>query len=204
MGTYINVVIGHAVGESFTFTLHTTNAAGNLAGAAAAFHTAIGLLWNGVASPADSIKQLFNGTTGIDETVTTELDPLTGKNLGQIRNAEALVGTDAGASLPPQCATVVSCRTAKVTRAGRGRFFLPPMTVNKVDTGRILAAAVTQSVTASQKMIQSLNGAGYTAIVYHRKTRTSDNITSVDVGNVFDTQRRRRDKLIEVRTSLSV
>lgn len=204
MGTYANVVYGHAVGESFTWTMHTTNAAGSLSGAAAAFHTAVDLMWNGVASPADSIKQLFNATTGIDETVTTELDPLTGKNLSQVRNAEALIGTSAGASLPPQVALTVSLRTAKVTRAGRGRFYLPAMSVSQVSSGRVLAAAQSSAVTAAQKMIQSLNGAGYTVVVYHRTTRTSDAVTSVDVGDVFDTQRRRRDKLIEVRSSLSV
>lgn len=204
MGTYVNVVMGHVAGESFTFTFHTTNAAGNLAGASAAAHTAVDLLWNGVASPADSIKQIYPAGTGIDETVTTELSPVTGKNMGQVRVAEALVGTNAGASMPPQNAIVVSLRTALFTRAGRGRFFLPAPSVNSVDTGRILAATVSSCATAAQKMIQSLNGAGYTVCVYHRSTRTTDAVTSVDVGNVFDTQRRRRDKLVETRTSLSV
>lgn len=204
MGTYANVVYGHAVGESWTFTMHTTNAAGNLAGAAAAFHTAIGLWWNGIASPADSVKQLYNATTGVDETVTTELDPVTGKNTGQVRNAEALIGTGIDPSLPPQNALVVSLSTAVPRRLGRGRFYMPPVTTGQVDAGRVLAACVSSAKTAAQKMIQSLNGAGYQVVIYHRSNRTFDAVIGGNVGDVFDTQRRRRDKLIETRSPFTV
>jgi len=204
MGTYICVANGTEAGETFTFTLHTFNAAGTVAGAAAAWHTALGLLWNGVAPPADSIKQLIPTTSSIISSSATEIDPLTGKNLGQVITAEALAGTDATGPVPPQCAVTVSLRTAVFNKAGRGRFYLPALSTDKVSAGRILAGAVTQIVTASQKMIQSLNGAGYTVVVYHRASRTHDNVVSVNVGDVFDTQRRRRDKLVEARTSLSV
>lgn len=204
MGLYRNVITGHESGESFTFTFSTFNAAGTVAGAAAALNTAIGLLWNGVASPADSIKQLYPAATGIDQTFAVEIDPLTGHQLGKTVNAAALVGTDANGPLPPQCACVVSLRTALFTKRGRGRFYLPAFSTDKVAAGRILAAAVTQVATAAQKMVQSLNGAGYTVCVYHRDTKTHDNVVTVDVGDVFDTQRRRRDKLIETRTSLAV
>lgn len=204
MPEFVNTVNGHEVGETFTFTVHTYNAGGNLAAAAAAFNTAVALLWNGVASPADSIKQLIPTVCGIDQTTTVQLDPLTGKNLGKIATAQALVGTDANGPLPPQCSAVVSLRSAIFTRAGRGRFYLPTFATDKVAAGRILAGAVTQTVTAAQKFVQSLNGAGYTVVVYHRSTRTHDNVVSVDVGDVFDTQRRRRDKLVEVRSSLAV
>jgi hypothetical protein len=204
MGLYRNVVTGHEAGESFTFTFSTFNAAGTVAGAAAALHTAIGLLWNGVATPADSIKQLIPTVCGIDQCFAVEISALDGKQLGKVVNAEALVGTNANGPLPPQCSCVVSLRSAVFTKAGRGRFYLPTFATDKVSGGRILAAAVTQVATAAQKMVQSLNGAGYTVCIYHRQTKTHDNVVTVDVGDVFDTQRRRRDKLIEVRTSLAV
>ena len=204
MGTYICVANGTEAGETFTFTLHTFNAAGTVAGAAAAWHTALGLLWNGVATPADSIKQLIPTTSHIISSSATEIDPLTGKNLGQVITAEALVGTDANGPVPPQCAVTVSLRTAVFNKAGRGRFYLPAYGTDKVLAGRILPLAVTQTATAAQKMVQSLNGAGYTVCVYHRASRTHDNVVSVNVGDVFDTQRRRRDKLVEARTSLAV
>lgn len=204
MGTYALVANGSQAGETFTFTLHVFNAAGTVAGAAAAWHTALGLLWNGVASPADSIKQLVPTTSSITQSSATEIDPLTGKNLGQVVTAEALPGTDATGPVPPQCAVVVSLRTALFNKSGRGRFYLPSLSTDKVAAGRILGTAVTQMATAAQKMVQSLNGAGYTVCVYHRKTKTHDNVVTVNVGDVFDTQRRRRDKLVEARTSLAV
>jgi hypothetical protein len=204
MGTYVLVANGTEAGETFTFTLHAFNAAGTVAGAAAAWHTALGLLWNGVAPPTDSIKQNIPTTSSITSSSATEIDALTGKNLGQVITAEALVGTDATGPVPPQCCVVVSLRTAVFNKSGRGRFYLPAISTDKLTAGRITGTVVTQIVTASQKMIQSLNGAGYTVCVYHRGPRTHDNVVTINVGDVMDTQRRRRDKLVEVRTSLSV
>ena len=204
MGTYVLVANGAQVGESFTFTLHAFNAAGTVAGAAAAWHAALGLLWNGVATPADSIKQLIPTTSSITNSSATEIDPLTGKNMGQVQTTETLVGTDATGPLPPQVAVVVSLRTSLFNKSGRGRFYLPTFGTDKCSSGRILALAVTQAATAAQKMVQSLNGAGYTVCVYHRSTKTHDNVVNVSVGDVWDTQRRRRDKLIEARTTLAV
>lgn len=204
MGTYRLVATGHEAGESFTFTMSAFNAAGTVAGAAAAWSTAVRLMWNGVASPADSIKQLIPTTSGIDISSATEIDPLTGKNLGQVQTAETLVGTDASGPLPPQCSIVVSMRTALFNKSGRGRFYLPTFGVDVLAAGRLPTTARLQTTTAAQKMVQSLNGAGYTVCIYHRTTKTHDNVVSVNVGDVYDTQRRRRDKLIESRLSLSV
>lgn len=191
-------------GEVFSFTLHCDNVAGTLSGAGSAWHTALGLLWNGVASPADSIKQLISTTIGIDASVVDALDPLTGKNDAQLVTAETLVGTSAADPLVNQAAVVVSLRTAKATKAGRGRFYLPPFGEDETTAGLLLATPRGQVATAAQKMIQSLNGAGYTVGVWHRNSLTQDAVVSVDVSNVIGTQRRRRDKIVPVRSSLSV
>jgi hypothetical protein len=191
-------------GEVFNFTLHCQNIAGTLSGAASAWHTALGLLWNGVASPADSIKQVIATTIGIDASVVDALDPLTGKNDAQLVTAETLVGTNATDPLLNQNAIVVSLRSAKATRAGRGRFYLPPPSEDQTTLGLLLATPRGQIATASQKMIQSMNGAGYTIGVYHRKTITHDVVVSTDVSNVVGTQRRRRDKIVPVRSSFTV
>lgn len=204
MPTYANVVTGHTLGESFTWTLHTFNAGGNTAGAAAALHTAVDLMWNGAAPPADSIKQLVCADDGIDQTTAIELDPLTGKNLSKVETAETLVGTNASECLPPQCSCCVSLTTALPQKKGRGRFYLPAFGVDQIAGGRIIAAATASVKNAAQALIQSLNGAGYTVVIYHRSDRTHDNVTGGNVGNVFDTQRRRRNKLVEVRSSFSV
>jgi hypothetical protein len=41
-------------------------------------------------------------------------------------------------------------------------------------------------------------------VIYHRGLGTTSLVTSLDVGDVIDTQRRRRNKLIEARTSRPV
>jgi hypothetical protein len=191
-------------GEQFVFTLHAQNAGGTLAGAGSAWHTAIGLLWNGVATPADSIKQCVPTTIGIDASVVDQLNALTGKNDAQLVTSEALVGTNAADPLVNQDSVVVSLRTAKATKAGRGRFYLPPFGEDQTTAGLLLATPQGQVSTAAQKMVQSLNGAGYIVGVFHRKTNTIDAVVSVDVSNVVGTQRRRRDKIVPTRSSHTV
>jgi len=191
-------------GEVFNFTLHAENISGTLSGAGAAWHTALGLLWNGVATPADSIKQCIPTTIGIDASVVDQLDALTGKNDAQLVTTETLVGTNATDPLVNQDAVVVSLRTAKATKAGRGRFFLPPFGEDQTTAGLLLATPRGQVATAAQKMVQSLNGAGYIVKVFHRTSITADTVTSVDVSNVVGTQRRRRNKIVPVRSSFTV
>jgi hypothetical protein len=82
--------------------------------------------------------------------------------------------------------------------------YMPVMTVTQVVAGRLVVADQTRIATAAQKALQSLATAGYIPIIYHRTTRTFDPIVSVDVGDVWDTQRRRRDKLIETRVRLNL
>lgn len=188
-------------GERFTFSVHTEKAAGDVVDAASAWSTAINLLWLGAATPADSIKQLYPAGTIVDELVTTELSPTTGKNVHQAISTPSLAGTGSGAALPPQTAICVSLRTDLPTRAGRGRFFLPAPIVTVSSSGRISATPLGQIVAAVQGMMQSLAGDLYPAVIYHRNTLTTDLILTIDVGDVFDTIRRRRDKLIEVRSS---
>jgi hypothetical protein len=57
---------------------------------------------------------------------------------------------------------------------------------------------------AASDMLSSLLGDGYVPVLYSRTTHTTNEITSLDVGDVLDTQRRRRSKLVEVRTSRTV
>lgn len=186
-------------GERFTFSIHTEKAAGDIVTAASLWSDAIDLLWNGAATPADSIKQLYPAATTVDDLVTTELSPTTGKNVAQAVTAPALAGTGSGAALPPQTAICVSLRTSLPTRAGRGRFFLPAPIVAESSSGRLNATAQGQVLAAVTGMLQFLGTNLYPAVIYHRDDRTTTLVTSTDVGDVFDTIRRRRDKLIEAR-----
>lgn len=205
MSFYRMTARGHLPqGEQFAFSFHTENIGGTLSGAGAALHTALGLLWNGVATPADSIKQCIPSSIGIDASVVDQLDPLTGKNDLQLLTSETLVGTNASDPMINQDSVVVSLRTARATRAGRGRFYLPPFGEDMSTAGLLLATPQGQVSVAVQKMVQSLNGAGYIVGVFHRSTITQDAVVSVDVSSVIGTQRRRRNKVIGTRNSHTV
>ena len=205
MTVFRNVARGSLIdGEQFTFSVHTEQAGGDITSAASAWADAIALLWDGAAPPADSITQLYPAGTTVDELVTTQLSPTTGKNVLQAVSSPALAGTGSGAALPPQTAICVSLRTALPTRAGRGRFFLPAPIVTVSSAGRIGSTARGQVLAAAEGMLNSLQSNLFPAVVYHREDFTTDIVTGVKVGDVFDTIRRRRDKLVEAYVSAAL
>jgi hypothetical protein len=53
-------------------------------------------------------------------------------------------------------------------------------------------------------MLNVLSISSATPVLYHRDLLTTTTIVTVDVGNVFDAQRRRRNKLVETRQSRPV
>src|SRR6267378_6065803 len=182
-------------GEEFTFSVHVNAGAASVTATLAAWDTAIGLLWNGVATPADSVKQLYSTASSVVELSSTSLDPSTGRNVAQAKQSVSFVGTSGAASLPPNVATCVSLRTDTPTKAGRGRFFLPGMDFGAVSAGRLAATPQGQALAAAVGMLSSLSGAGFPVVILHRATMTATTVTSVDIGDVFDTITRRRDKL---------
>lgn len=191
-------------GESFTFGIHSEKAAGNIAAAHSAWAAAVDDLWNGTATPADSIKQLYPSSIHVDEVVSTELDPITGHNVLQERTGVSLVGTGSGSALPQEVAVCVSLRTSLPTRAGRGRFFLPSPILTTVSASRLASTPQGQILAAAALMLGDMNTATYTVVILHRSTMTTDEVVSVDVGDVFDSMRTRRDKLREVRVSTTL
>lgn len=121
-------------------------------------------------------------------------------------------GSTTGNMCPPQDSMVVSTNTPRLGNRGRGRYFLPAMGVSDIESdgrmsstakGNLLTAqvamlegmAITDSITPSLWVIPAVIGSPWTEY---------GQITSIDIGNVVDTQRRRRRSLIEVRTSSDV
>lgn len=188
-------------GEQWTFTLHTQKTAGVLADAHSAWVAAVNDLWDGITPPDDSITQLFCDSLTVDELVTTELDAVTGKNVAQTRSQPALAGTGTADCLPHEVAVAVSLRTALPTHAGRGRFYLPSPTLDECVEARLRSSAQLSILNASVLMLEDLITSTYVPVIYHRSSKTGTVLTSIDVGDVFDSQRRRRDKLVEVRQS---
>lgn len=205
MAFYRISVHGHILTdlERFIWTWHVQDAGGLADTIAADAATAVTLMWNGPPTPASSILQLVPVTTAPDEVVVDELDGA-GKNVAQGAQTLALVGTNVTESMPPNVTVAVSTRTALPTRRGRGRFFLPPFGVG-TDVGGLLTATARGQIAAAVKAaLDSLNANGHQPVIYHRDLNSGTPITAIDVGNVFDQQERRRDKITEVRTRLNL
>lgn len=204
MAFYRGTVKGHLEGgEVFNFTLHFLAVTGQAAVMAVDLATAVTKMWSGTNTPAGNITALYPAAIGVDGVVVDELDSA-GKNVSQGRQSLALVGTGTDEPLPPQNSVVVSLRTNVPTRAGRGRIFLPsPVTTTVIDQ-RLDSAAQGDVLHGALAMLNSMTADGWTTVIYHRGSDSGDQVVSIDVGDVFDTQRRRRNKLVETRVSATL
>jgi hypothetical protein len=203
MTIYRHVASGIFPGEVWSCTMHTTGTL-SLAAANAAWVTAWGTFWNGVTPPTDNIDQLIATQVETTSLATSILDPVTGKQTTKLGASSALLGTNAGATLPPQDAVVVTWRTALQTKNGRGRMYLPVFGADTLTVGRLSTASATKVANGAKNFLDSLVGAGLTPSIFNRTTKVSTAITGGDIGDVIGTQRRRRGDLAEVRTSFLV
>lgn len=110
--------------------------------------------------------------------------------------------------LPLQVSVVASHRTGQLGRKGRGRMFIPGIASGNIVNGLIANSGVSDFVDVQVALLEALKvdtlAFGVRAIVTGKPFVPYAVITSVDCGNVADTQRRRRAQLIEARTSGSV
>jgi hypothetical protein len=193
MALYRHRLEGTFPGETWSFGLYTDS---NLS------LTAMHSQWEtGITNFWATASALFCTDVVATRATTVELDPATGKQLTGLESARSDAGTSTAECLPFQCAPVVTLRTDTLSRAGRGRFYAPSLAVDSLAGGRMSTAARDTLTDAAQDLVQGLTSAGGTLVIYHRGSGTTTPVTSLDVGDVIDTQRRRRSKLIEARTS---
>lgn len=197
---------GHIGTEDFwDTTLHAEDTSGNAASILSVFATAVTNLWTNPGTPADSIAQYVSTDIGVDELTVDEIGD-DNKNIAQARGTLAIPGTSVNASLPPGNSVAVSTRTATPTRAGRGRFYLPPFVVTTVSGFRLDTTVRNHVAAAGQIYVQTVADGVLTGVViWGQRFGTHGRVvTSVDCGNVFDSQRRRRDLMVEARISLPI
>lgn len=116
----------------------------------------------------------------------------------------------AGAINPLQTSVVASLVTGRPGRSYAGRIYWPGLGAGvTTDTVRLPTSTVTGVATDTATWLEEVANAanletGFAPVVVSTKMGIQTPITQVRVGNVADTQRRRRDKQVEQYTSVSL
>jgi hypothetical protein len=143
-------------------------------------------------------------TTGTNQIVTDQLDPLTWKNAAQATSAFLRAGVSTGKAPSPRACLVIGFRTALPTRAGRGRMFLPsPSADHYAATGKFIDADMSTIADEFATAVTTMRGV-ITPVIAHRSSRTWTPINRVTVGDIPGTQRRRTNKDVQTYASTGV
>lgn len=190
---------GHtAMGDIFVFSWWADSSRSTLAANTAAVAW-LNTVWDGAVANS-GYETLTTASVGVDRVTTGLINPLNGQQLELAEQTVNVPGTAAGNALPADVAIVVSLRTALANRRGRGRFYLPqPAASSLAATGKIAAAGITNLANALQSAWVTYNLGGHVPVVYSRTNRSVQAITSINIGDLYDTQRRRENAIAEVR-----
>ncbi len=154
--------------------------------------------WEG-SGPTDGYNTIVNAATTLDDIVVYQLDGSTHKATARAEAAGPGAGTGSGSCLPQEVAVCATLRAAAPGPAGRGRMYLPsPLVSTILASSRLDATIQAQIAQNIADMIVSFQGNALTPVI-SSVGRADRTIISVDVGDVYDVQRRRRDKLVETR-----
>lgn len=201
MPLYQHRFLGHsAAGETFMYTWWA-NSIRALADAQAEAVAWNATLWDG-ATAGNGYGDHVPAATGMDSVTTVTIDPLTGLQSARIDTAVTVDGVSVANALPADVAIVVSLRSQLANRRGRGRFYLPqPDIVALTPDGRATVDLVNDLSASLNAAWAGYNTANDRPVIYSRVARSFQNVTSFDIGDLFDTQRRRENKLTEARTT---
>ena len=127
--------------------------------------------------------------------------------------ATTVAGTVNGIVFPPQCSLVVTLLSDRPRgKASKGRMYLPGITPNMdINTGKVQASHVTGIADRMKAFFDALAGdadtpgqlilAAKSSGVMNVNPAQNDWVETIRVGDVMDTQRRRRNQLVETYTS---
>jgi hypothetical protein len=142
----------------------------------------------------------YNPDGSTQSAITLAITPITGGSTSDTN------------CLPYEVSPCVTLRTALASARGRGRFYLPPPTRSQV-TGDGLFTSPTTGTGAGTTVgamseawgnFKTNNPAFPVVISRAGGTVSTQDLTSVEVGNIPDAQRRRRNRLVEVRSSATI
>lgn len=191
---------GHVLGQSCEFGVHIR------------YKTATADASDLAASWVATIMPLVIAATGIEcnwEMITVADTSPTGSESVNLGLTQPNPGTVIGDALPPQNAIVVGLRTGVKGGRRRGRFYLPGVTENYQDDGRLMGAQLTAAQALAQGLINAYGPSGsepdYELVVYSpevlefpppkpkkpRPGRLISLVQTAQVDSVIRTQRRR-------------
>lgn len=192
----------------WSFGLHVSAVTGQAAALSAAVADAFADFWNGVPAGTNAVKTLYANDTVADDAIVDELDSAFKHNVQQSVTTLTLAGTNVDEPLPPNVAVVMSKVSDVPTRRGRGRSYAPPPTISSLNSGLMTSASQLIFIAAWTNFMSSINtadGGAYTPVILNGPGKFGDpppqpftEFHQVKVGQVFDTQRNRRNKLKEV------
>lgn len=209
MAIYRCRIRGHSASIiEWSWGLHVSAVTGQAATLAAAVGDAFSDYWNGVPAGTDAVKTLYANDTVADDVLVDELDSANRFNVQQGVFTLTLAGTNVDEPLPPNVSVVMSKLSDVPTRRGRGRSYAPPPTTSSLNSGKIAAASVLIYSAAWTNFMANLSaaaGGAYVPVILNGPGKFGDPppqpftvFHQVKVGDVFDTQRNRRNKLKEV------
>lgn len=186
---------GHtASGETWNFSFWVDSVEA-LASTATAAEDWMNTFWTG------GYDGLTTADVGVDVINTRQITESNGQQVALDENTVTLIGAATGNALPADVSIVTSLRTALANRSGRGRFYLPqPAASTSTTDGRLDALAQTALMSALTNAFGPMTPV-WTPVVYSRTNRNTNVITTFNVGDLYDTQRRRENKLLEARSS---
>jgi hypothetical protein len=164
-----------------------------------------------ISSGTDGI-QARNPTTWTFESVTAR--HVTAAGLTD-RLGNPQIATTAGGSAtqyqPDQIAVVFTLLSATPGRSGKGRVYIPVLSIAGIVASRLTFAQISDFADTFALFlggISIMTGGGIGPFPICVQSRLGpgvpSQVTAVSVGDVMDTQRRRRDKLVENRVSMPV
>ena len=144
-----------------------------------------------------------------------EIDPVSRRYKSATDTYERILttpvrGSVEGNGMPQQTLCVSLLTGAKRGLASRGRFYPPATVLSLGSDGTVSKTGVNLVATAARTLITNLNNWPGTdtplggQVVVLGGNGVTRNVTAVSVGNVMDTQRRRRNKLRESYTTLAL
>lgn len=167
---------------------------------------------NGVAVP-DPVKQIWGQPVALTG-VRVEMRNASFRLLAVAEKDRVSPAAGLGNQFKPhQCALVVSLRTDHPGASGRGRMYLPALGLTLETNLRVSATNSQIYVDAMKDWMKALTtaitnslttSAGGTSqpvrlVVHSKRVGTSYDVVRLEIGDVLDTQRRRRDKIKETR-----